>query len=83
MTTLSVTEAGRRLDGLVDEAIRDRAPIRITRDGGGAVVLLAAEEYAALEETLHLYSTPANAARIREGLNDYAAGKLQPGALCD
>ena len=84
MTTLSITEAGRRLHGLVDEAIRDRAPIFITRDdGSGGAVLLAEEEYAAIEETLHLFSTPANAARLREGLGDYAAGKLQPGALCD
>jgi antitoxin YefM len=83
MTTLSIAEAGRRLDGLVDEAIRDRAPIFITRDSGGGAVLLAEEEYAAIEETLHLFSTPANAGRLREGLGDYAAGKLQPGALCD
>jgi antitoxin YefM len=47
------------------------------------VVLLAAEEFAAMEETLHLLSTPANAERIREGLADYQAGKLQTGELCD
>ena len=46
-------------------------------------MLLAAEEYAAMEETLHLLSTPANAERIRQGLADYTARKLQAGELCD
>jgi antitoxin YefM len=83
MHTISYTEARNGLAGLMDLAARDREPITITRNGAGTVVLLAAEEYAAIEETLHLLSTPANAERIRQGLADYAAGKLQSGELCD
>ncbi len=83
MHTISYTEARNGLAGLMDMATRDREPITITRNGAGTVVLLAAEEYAAMEETLHLLSTPANAERIRQGLADYAAGKLQSGELCD
>jgi antitoxin YefM len=83
MHTISYTEARNGLAGLMDIATRDREPITITRNGAGTVVMLAAEEYAAMEETLHLLSTPANAERIRQGLADYAAGKLQSGELCD
>ena len=83
MQTISYTEARNRLAGLMDTANRDREPITITRNGEGTVVMLAAEEYAAMEETLHLLSTPANAERIRQGLEDYAAGKAKPGKLCD
>jgi antitoxin YefM len=83
MRTISYTEARNGLAGLMDMATRDREPITITRNGAGTVVLLAAEEYAAMEETLHLLSTPANAERIRQGLADYAAGNLQSGELCD
>lgn len=68
---------------MMEAAVRDREPITITRNGEGTVVLLAAEEYAAMEETLHLLSTPANAERIRQGLADYEAGRLQSGELCD
>ena len=57
----SYTEARNRFAGLIESASRDRGPITITRNGAGTVVLLAAEEYAAMEETLHLLSTPANA----------------------
>lgn len=83
MKTISYTEARNRLAGLMEDATRDREPITITRNGAGTVVLLDAGEFAAMEETLHLLSTPANAERIRQGLRDHAAGKLQAGELCD
>jgi antitoxin YefM len=83
MQTVSYTDARNGLAGLMETALRDREPITITRNGTGEVVMLAAEEYAAMEATLHLFSTPANAERIRQGLADYAAGKLQEGELCD
>jgi antitoxin YefM len=83
MQTVSYKEACDHLSSLMDSATRDREPIAITRNGAGTVVLLAAEEFAAMEETLHLLSTPANAERLRESLADYKAGKLQSGELCD
>ena len=83
MQTISYTEARNGLAGLMDSASRNREPILITRNGAGTVVLLAAEEFAAMEETLHLLSTPANAERVRQGLADYRAGKLRRGKLCD
>lgn len=83
MQSISYTEARNGLAGLMDTASRNREPILITRNGAGTVVLLAAEEFAAIEETLHLLSTPANAERVRQGLADYRAGKLRSGDLCD
>ncbi len=83
MQTISYTEARNQLSGLIDAACRDREPITITRNGAGTVVILAAQEYAAMEETLHLLSTPANAERIRQGLADYEEGRIQAGPLCD
>ena len=83
MHTTSYTDARNQLAGLMDMASRDREPITITRNGAAKVVLLAIEEYEAMETTLHLHSTRANAAQIQESLADYAAGKIQPGELCD
>jgi antitoxin YefM len=81
--TISFSDAQTRLASILEMASRDREPITITRDGAGTVVILAAEEYAAMEETMHLLSTSANAGRIREGLADYAAGNLKARELCD
>lgn len=83
MQTISYTDARNGFAGLMEAATRDREPITITRNGEGTVVILAAEEYAAMQETLHLLSTPANAERIRQGLADFAAGNIQKGELCD
>jgi antitoxin YefM len=83
MQSVSYKEASEDLASLLDSATQDREPIAITRNGAGTVVLLAAEEFAAMEETLHLLSTPANAERLREGLANYRVGNLQSGELCD
>jgi antitoxin YefM len=83
MQTISEAEASIHFSELLDSAARDRGPITITRNGIGTVVILSVDEYAAMEETLHVLSTPANAERIRQGLADYATGKLQAGELCD
>lgn len=83
MITINYTEARNHLAGLMDTASRDRLPITITRNGAGKVVLLAIEEYEAMEATLHLFSTRANANQIQQSLEDYAKGNQQAGELCD
>lgn len=83
MQTISYTDARNQLASLMDTASQDREPITITRNGAGKVVLLAIEEYEAMETTLHLHSTRANASQISQSLADYAAGKIQSGELCD
>jgi antitoxin YefM len=81
MQTISETEAGLHFTEVVDSATRE--PITITRNGIGTVVMVSAEEFAAMEETLYVLSTSANVERIRQGLVDYAMGNLQTGELCD
>jgi antitoxin YefM len=83
METISYTDARNQLAGLMDRAAQDRAPIAITKNGVGKVVLLAVEEYEAMETTLHLYSTRANARQIQQSLADYEAGRFVEGQLCD
>ena len=83
MQTINYTDARNQLAGLMEAASRDREPITITRNGAGKVVLLAVEEYEAMEAMLHLFSTRSNANQIQQSLDDYAAGKIQTGELCD
>jgi antitoxin YefM len=83
MRTISYSEARNNLAEIMDSAVRDREPITIARIGAGRVVLMAAEEYSAMEATLHLFSTSANAEQIHQNLADYSAGKVHPGGLCD
>lgn len=83
MQVINYTDARNQLAGLMENATRDREPILITRNGAGKVVLLAMEEYEAMETTLHLQSTRANALQLQQSLADYKAGNFQAGELCD
>lgn len=83
MQMINYSDARNQLAGLMEAASRDREPITITRNGTGKVVMLAIEEYEAMETSLHLLSTRANANQIQQSLSDYTEGKIQSGALCD
>jgi antitoxin YefM len=81
--TISEVEAEGRLSDILKKMAGGGEPITITLNGQGAAVILAANEYSSIQETLHLLSSPANAERIRRSLEDFAQGKLQAGELCD
>tara|TARA_R110002096_G_scaffold4501_12_gene21130 strand:- start:409 stop:663 length:255 start_codon:yes stop_codon:yes gene_type:complete len=81
MEIINYTDARNSLAKLMETAQSDREPVTITRNGVGSVVLIAAEEYSSMVETLHLLSTPTNAERIRRSLADYEAGNTVDGAL--
>ena len=67
MTTLDATEARTRLHSLIDEAAQTHRPILITGEHGNAV-LLAEEDWNAINETLYLVSIPGMRESIREGM---------------
>ena len=74
MGHVSHTELQQNLDRYLDEALDSRAPVTVTREGKGDVVLLSAEEYAGMEETLHLLRTHANARRLLRSVQSAADG---------
>ena len=57
MTTLSVTEARANLYKLIDDTSLNHEPVIITGKRGNAV-LLAEDDWNAINETLHLLSVP-------------------------
>ncbi len=68
MSTISYTELRRRLASAMDQVNEDHAPLYITRQKGKGAVLLSADDYAAIEETLYLMSSPRNADRLTEAI---------------
>ena len=67
MTTVSATEARKRLYALIDEVGQSHEPVQITGKRGSAV-LVSSEDWANIQETLHLLAVPGMAASIRRGL---------------
>lgn len=67
MATVNATEARSRLYNLIDEASQTHKPIVITGKRANAV-LLAEEDWNAINETLYLVSIPGMRESIIEGM---------------
>jgi prevent-host-death family protein len=67
MSDISATEARSKLYRLIDEAAESHRPIVIAGKRNSAV-LVAEEDWAAIQETLFLLSVPGMRESIREGM---------------
>ncbi len=67
MKTLTVTKAREELYKLLDETSSSHEPIQITSKRANAI-LISAEDWKAIQETLYLLSIPGMRESIREGL---------------
>jgi antitoxin YefM len=68
MTTITATDARKQLYKLLDDVADSHEPIQITGKRGSAV-LMAEEDWRAVQETLYLLSVPGMRESIREGMN--------------
>ncbi len=76
MVTFTLDSAKADLDNLVARVLDRSEPATVTTPEGGSVVVLPSAEYTAWIETAYLLSHPANAAHLRQSLDDAAARKL-------
>ena len=74
MQTVSYSEARENLKAMIDKVVADRAPLTITRQRGEGAVLISQSEWASIEETLYLLSSPVNAARLLDAVRGFEAG---------
>lgn len=74
--TVPFTEARSRLSELMDEVELRHEHLVITRNGRPAAVVLSADEYEALEETLEVLADDETMAALRESEDDVRAGRL-------
>ncbi len=82
MHVVSYSEARNHLKRLCDQVRRSRIPARIKRRGGD-VVIIAAEDWEAIQETLSIQSIPGAVARVK-GAGDFKElEELSPEALED
>jgi len=78
MTTLPLAEARANLSKLVESAVTTHERFEVTRNGDRAVVLLSAEDYDALLETVDVLSRAEEVRALRDGLDDLEAGRTSP-----
>ena len=75
MDAITYSTARAKLADTMDRVCDDHEPIIITRNGQQAVVMMALDDFEALEETSYLLRSPKNAQRLLESIAAIEAGK--------
>jgi antitoxin YefM len=76
MTHVSYSELRSNLKDLMDQVCDSRAPLTVTRQNARSVVMISEDEYEGLMETVHLLSSPANATRLLQSIEEADNGEL-------
>ncbi len=75
MDVLTYSDLRARLKEVMDRVVGDRAHVVVTRQKAEPVVMVSLSDWNAMEETIHLLSSPANAKRLRASISQLDAGK--------
>lgn len=70
MKHASATEFRANLSKLMDQVNDDHEPLMVTRAGGKPVVMVALEDYSAMDETTYLTSSEANRQALCEAIHE-------------
>ena len=76
MRTLTASEARANLYRLIDEAAQSHEPIIISGKWSNAV-LVSAEDWSTIQETLYLLSVPGMRESIKTGMSEPLAGSAK------
>jgi antitoxin YefM len=74
MQAINYSEARNNLKSLMDQVCEDYEPIVITRKNRRNCVMLALDEYNAIQETLYLLSSRTNRERLLESIEGIEKG---------
>jgi antitoxin YefM len=71
----SFTEFRNQLAHWLDRVTNNKTELHVTRQGARSVVVVDEAEWSSMVETLHLFSSPANARRLLDTMDGIEAGK--------
>ena len=77
MDVVTYSDARQNLKDVMDRVVEDRTQVVITRQKAEAVVMVSLSDWNAMEETMHLLSTPRNAERLRASIRQLDRRKGQ------
>lgn len=83
MNAVTLKDAQRNLEQLIDRVIDDAEPTIVVGESGQQVVFLSLDEYNSWKETLYLLSNPTNAAHLRKSIGEAKAGQTQEQELIE
>jgi antitoxin YefM len=74
MNVISYTDTRERLKDVMDQVVENHEPVVISRQKAESVVMVSLADWHAMEETVHLLSSPQNAARLKASIDELNAG---------
>lgn len=76
MSAIAFTQFRKHLTESVEEVCDSGEPLTVTRADGRDVVIVSASEWASMQETMHLLSSPENAARLKDSIDAADRGEF-------
>lgn len=83
MDVLTFTDTRKRLKDVMDRVADDHVPTLVTRQKADPVVMVSLADWTAMEETLHLMASRANAERLLASIAEMDAGDGAEHGLID
>ena len=83
MRIVNFSEARNNLKDIIDQVVADADVTVISRRDAPDAVVMSLDHYNSLIETVHLLSSPANAARLAHSIAQLRAGQVQQRALVE
>jgi antitoxin YefM len=75
MDVLTFTDTRKHLKDVMDRVVENHAPTLVTRQKAEPVVMVSLADWNAMEETMHLLASRANATRLLRSVEELNAGK--------
>jgi antitoxin YefM len=76
MKTLSSTDLRANLSSVMDQVNDDHEPVIVTRAKGKPVVMVSLEDWASMDETTYLLSSPVNRDRLMKAMSESDPGQV-------
>lgn len=83
MRVINFSDARNSLRSVIDQVVDDADVTVIARRDAPDAVVMSFDYYSSLMETVHLLSSPANAAHLARSLAQARAGKTEPHDLIE
>ncbi|ELM3722618.1 type II toxin-antitoxin system Phd/YefM family antitoxin [Edwardsiella piscicida] len=76
MHTVTFSDARKHFADTMNRVTNNAEPVRVMRRDAPDIVMIDADEYEAMLETIYLFSNPANAAHLNESLAQLECGEV-------
>lgn len=83
MNAITLNEAKRNLEQIIEQVIADAEPTIIVTDADQQVVMVSLDEFNSWKETLYVLANPANAAHLRQSIAETQQGHRDERELLD